>query len=66
MGRARHHVLTQTASYFAVYPDGRRCSVTLESIDRNFYQWQDEGIRILTVVTHGKAPVFHDEETDYA
>lgn len=37
------------ATYWAVYPDGRRCSVTLEDAKAFGGAWEKEGVRVVTV-----------------
>lgn len=49
-----------TVSYFAVYPDGRRCSVTRESVERNADAWAEETPRVTieTDVVQHLVPVY--------
>jgi len=38
------------ASYWAVYPDGRRCSVTLDDAKAFGFEWEKTGVRVVTVI----------------
>lgn len=56
--RTRPTVAVASVRYFAVYPGGRRVSVTLESALLHGDRWaREEGVELLTVVTHEDAPV---------
>lgn len=45
-------------SYFAVYPSGRRCEVSLESLEKNRKSWEEEGVRIETDVVQRLVPIY--------
>lgn len=49
-------ILSWTVKYYAVYPGGRRCEVSLESLERNKSQWESEGLTIETDVVAAAVP----------
>ncbi len=44
----RGWVAVGVVTYLAVYPDGRRCSVTFEDAHRYHEQWTREGVKVVT------------------
>lgn len=52
------YILTKTVTYFAVYPSGRRCSVTLQGLKDNADYWASEGVTVETHVKVENIPVY--------
>ncbi len=52
-------VMLHTARYYAVYPSGRRCEVSLADVERLGEKWEaEEGVTIETDVDYSKAKLF--------
>ncbi len=51
-------VLARSVEYFAVYPSGRKCSVTRTDVERLADWWAVEGVTIETQVKVENVPVF--------
>lgn len=60
--KASDYLLVKTVTYFAVYPDGRHCKVTRESVEKYGDAWATENppVRIVTHVDVTNVPVYGD------
>lgn len=53
------------ATYWAVYPDGRRCSVTLEDAKAFGDVWEkEENVRVVTVMRDGSIEIIGQIESE--
>lgn len=54
----RETALSWTVKYYAVYPGGRRCEVSRESVEKNRGQWEVEGLSIETDLIAAVVPMY--------
>jgi hypothetical protein len=59
---APRYVEGARAEYFAVYPDGRRCSVDKYDARRFEDEWRKEGVRVVTSIVRQALRVIGDLE----
>ncbi len=52
------YILVRSVEYFAVYPSGRKCSVTREALEKNADWWEVEGVTIETHVKVENIPIY--------
>ena len=50
--------LSWTVKYYAVYPGGRRCEVSRDSLEKNMSQWESEGLTIETDLIGAAVPMY--------
>lgn len=51
-------ILVRSVDYFVVYPDGRKCSVTRESVAEFGHTWEEEGVLVETHVKVENVPIY--------
>jgi hypothetical protein len=55
--RAKGSYPVEQLSYFAVYPDGRRCSVTAADAQTFGARWEEDGVKVVTECREVQVPI---------